>query len=128
MLIRCVKKIKSVFLKTTSQSGCSLSVWSFYSCKKQTLFHLDLSVLSMYNHGNKTHNLCHSELNHPCIDVLFCTTGHKGKHAQNNYPSCSAAAAASLAAAAASLAAARHQRRQQRSGKRGGSAAAAAAD
>jgi hypothetical protein len=46
MLIRCEKKLKSVFLKTTSQSGCGLSGWSVRSLQKQTNFPLDLSVLN----------------------------------------------------------------------------------
>jgi hypothetical protein len=41
------KKMKSVFLKTTSRSGCSLSGWSFCSRQKQTHFLLDLSVLNL---------------------------------------------------------------------------------
>ncbi len=39
------KKFKSVFLKTTSQSGCGLSGWSFCCCQKPFILLLDLSVL-----------------------------------------------------------------------------------
>jgi hypothetical protein len=46
MLIRCGKKLKSVFLITTSQSGCGLFGWSFCSRQKLTILLLDLSVLS----------------------------------------------------------------------------------
>jgi hypothetical protein len=48
VLIRCEKKMKSVFLKTTSRSGCGLSGWSFCSPQKQTTLLLDLSVLFFY--------------------------------------------------------------------------------
>ncbi len=41
------KKLKSVFIRTTSWPGCGLSGWSFHSCQKQTPFLLDLSVLDV---------------------------------------------------------------------------------
>jgi hypothetical protein len=62
MLIRCEKKMKLVFLKTTFWSGCSLSSWSFHFRQKPTSLLLDLSVLNTLtlnhrffaarNHGN----------------------------------------------------------------------------